>query len=142
MSNFSFGVRTACSIAIFGSILASAVAAQDNVNRSVDTYEWAEMMPGVSSTSIWGTDPNGDHAFMVRISAGIEIPRHIHTNDYHGILAQGTWIHSNAVGEEFSLKPGSYVFQVGGVGHGDRCADGDDCLVLVHRHEMTDFIPE
>ncbi len=87
-------------------------------------------------------DPNGDNALMVKISAGTTLPRHSHTGSYHGILVQGNWVHSNAKGEDFSLMPGSYVYQTGKVNHGDHCEGDVDCMILVHRHEAGDFIPE
>jgi anti-sigma factor ChrR (cupin superfamily) len=132
---------TAC-LALAGLFLTSPVLAEENINRSVDDYVWGELMPGVSSTQIWGTATSGDNAYMVRISAGTVIPRHSHTGDYHGILVQGNWVHSNAEGEDYSLMPGSYVLQKGVENHGDRCAGEVDCLVFVHRHGNNDFIPE
>jgi anti-sigma factor ChrR (cupin superfamily) len=129
-------------LAVSGLFLTAPVSAEENINRSIDDFEWREIMPGFSISSVWEEDPNGDNALMVKISAGTTLPRHSHTGGYHGILVQGNWVHSNAKGEDFSLMPGSYVYQTGKVNHGDRCEGEVDCMILVHRHEAGDFIPE
>ncbi len=132
---------TAC-LAVAVLFLTFPVSAEENINRSIDDFKWREIMPGFSVSDVWKVDPKGDNALMVKISAGTTLPRHSHTGSYHGILAQGNWVHSNAKGEDFSLMPGSYVYQIGKVNHGDRCEGEVDCLIFVHRHEAGDFIPE
>ena len=134
-------LATAC-LAVSGLFLTAPVSAEENINRSIDDFKWHELMPGLSISRIWEKDPKGDNALMVKISAGTTLPRHSHTGAYHGILVQGNWVHSNAKGEDFSLMPGSYVYQIGKVNHGDRCEGEVDCLIFVHRHEAGDFIPE
>ena len=132
---------TSC-LALAGLFLAAPVLAQENINRSIDDFEWTEVMPGLSVSAVWEEDPNGDNAFMAKISAGTALPYHSHTASYHGILVQGNWIRSNEKGEVFSLMPGSYVYQVGGMNHDDRCEGEIDCLLFIHRHAAGDFIPE
>ncbi len=132
---------TSC-LALAGLFLAAPVLAQENINRSIDDFEWNEVMPGLSVSVLWEVDPNGDNAFMAKIPAGGALPRHSHTASYHGIVVQGNWIHSNEKGEDFSLMPGSYFYQVGEIDHGDRCEGEIDCLLFVHRHAAGDFIPE
>ncbi len=132
---------TAC-LAVAGLFLTVPVSAEENINRSIDDFKWVEIMPNLSISVIWEEDPKGDNALMVKIPAGATLPRHSHTGSYHGILVQGNWVHSNAKGEDFSLMPGSYVYQIGKVNHGDRCEGEVDCLIFVHRHEAGDFIPE
>ena len=132
---------TAC-LSVAGLFLTAPVSAEENINRSIDDFKWHELMPGFSISRIWEEDPNGDNALMAKISARTTLPRHSHTGSYHGILVQGNWVHSNAKGEDFSLMPGSYVYQTGKVNHGDRCEGKVDCLIFVHRHVAGDFIPE
>ncbi len=132
---------TAC-LAVTGLFLTAPVSAEENINRSIDDFKWHDLMHGFSISIILEKDPKCDNALMFKISAVTTLPRHSHTGSYHAILVQGNWVHSNAKGEDFSLMPGSYVYQTGKENHGDRCEGEVDCLIFVHRHVAGDFIPE
>jgi hypothetical protein len=74
---------------------------------------------------------------------GFEAGMHAHASDYHGVLVQGTWIHtvegdSSAPKE---LTPGSYVFQPAWQFHNERFLGPEDCIVYIHQLGKADFIP-
>jgi quercetin dioxygenase-like cupin family protein len=80
---------------------------------------------------------------LLKMPAGFEAGMHSHTADYHGIVVEGTWVHT-AEGDTNppkELGPGGYVFQPGKQNHNDVCKGKTDCIVLVHQHGKGDFIP-
>lgn len=116
----------------------------NKLTKPIDQLEWIKGAEGLYFALAWGdwTKEDTDYGMIVKIEAGVELPRHSHTHDYHGMTIQGTWVHSYAKGDDKVLPPGSYAFQAGKENHGDRCEGTVDCLLLIHQHGPRDFFPE
>ena len=116
---------------------------QSKLTKNVDSLEWVKGAEGLYFALSWGDwTKKGDYGMIVKIEAGVELPRHSHTYDYHGMTIQGNWVHSYKKGDERLLPSGSYAFQAGKEDHGDRCEGTLDCLILIHQHGPRDFFPE
>ena len=99
----------------------------------------------VHVAAVWGDRNEGESGFLIKLPAGLKVGMHAHTGDYHGVLIAGTWVHieEDGSGQDQELSPGSYVHQPGKAWHDDWCkADGADCIILIHQHEKSDFIPK
>ena len=123
---------------------ASAHSTEPSIDtKHIDQLEWVKGADGLYFALSWGdwTKP-GDYGMIVKIEAGVVLPRHSHTYDYHGMTIQGNWVHSYEKGDERLLPSGSYAFQKGKEDHGDRCEGTQDCLILIHQHGPRDFFPE
>ena len=106
--------------------------------------EWAEIRPGspVSVITLWGDPSQGEYGRLLKLPAGFSPPTHAHSGDYHGINLAGNWRHGFDGGAERELAPGSYVFQPGTAMHNDACIGPGDCIIFLHQHEKSDFIPK
>lgn len=114
------------------------------LTKHIDKLEWIKGGEGLYFALSWGdwTQEDADYGMIVKIEAGVELPRHRHTHDYHGMTIQGNWVHSFEKGDDHVLAPGSYTFQAGKENHGDRCEGTVDCLILIHQHGPRDFFLE
>jgi len=123
-------------------MLASSALAHDNMSQSVDGLDWVQGGPGLSFALVWGDWNQNEYGMIVKIEAGVTLPRHSHTFDYHGLNVQGNWVHTFGKNKVKSTKPGDYIFQSGGENHGDRCDGAQDCLIYIHQHGPRDFFLE
>ena len=136
---------------LFGTALIAAATlgyaashAQVGMMTAANEMEWQELAPNspLKVVTLWGDSSQGESARLIKFPAGFVAPIHAHTGDYHGINLTGTWRHSFDGGEERELPPGSYVFQPGTAFHGDACVGPEDCILLLHQHVKSDFIPK
>lgn len=144
LSKRSFSATIALMLtALFINTAAAHSTAPSVDTKHIDQLEWIKGADGLYFALSWGdwTKP-GDYGMIVKIEAGVVLPRHSHTHDYHGMTIQGNWVHSYKKGDERLLPPGSYAFQEGKEDHGDRCEGTQDCLILIHQHGPRDFFPE
>lgn len=123
----------------------SASQGRRAVNTPVDSLKWEAYAPGspLQVAPLWGdrTKP-GEYAILLKMPAGLEAGRHSHTNDYHGLTIQGTWVHTNdGDSTPHELGPGGFAFQPGKQVHNDVCKGTTDCIVLIHQMGPGDFIP-
>ena len=116
------------------------------VNMPVASLKWEPAAPGSPLTvaSLWGGDrtKSSDHGILLKIPAGFEAGGHSHTAAYHAVAIQGAWIHTNDAtknGREYPV--GSYVYQPGKQVHNDICKGPGDCIVFIHQHGPSDFVP-
>lgn len=97
---------------------------QRAVNLAFKDAKWQPWGPGspLQVAQLWG-DPakGGDYGRLLKLPAGFVAGRHTHAAEYHGVLVQGTWIHTNDGAAPHELGPGSYVFQPGKQMHDDAC---------------------
>ena len=108
--------------------------------------KWEALVPGspVKMSVLWGDHKKGPFGMLLKQpGGGFEAGMHAHASDYHGVLVQGTWIHtvegdSSAPKE---LAAGSYVMQPAQQFHNDKCKGSEDCIVYLHQLGNSDFIP-
>lgn len=108
--------------------------------------KWEPMAPNVplQIVKLWGDRNKGGYSgILLKLPAGSDSGIHAHSNEYHGVLIQGTWIHTEDGSSEPAkeLGPGAYVMQPGKTMHRDVCKAGADCVVLVTMDKKADFIP-
>lgn len=126
------------------SYAAGAAKGKPAVNMPISEMAWSPLMPGapLNIAKLWGDRDKGEYAMLLKIPAGFESGMHSHTFDYHAVLVQGTWVHTNeGDANPKELTPGSYVMQPGKQMHNDQCKGTQECIVFVHQHGKGDFIP-
>jgi len=114
------------------------------VNAPLSAIKWQPYAPGnpLQIAMLWGDRSKPvDYAMYLKMPAGFEAGRHSHTNDYHGVGIQGTWVHTNDGGKPVDLGPGGHVFQPGKQVHNDACKGSTECIILIHQMGPGDFIP-
>ena len=113
-------------------------------NTPLPAIKWQPYAEGnpLQVAMLWGdrTKP-ADYAMYLKMPAGFEAGRHSHTNDYHGVAIQGTWVHTNDGGKPVELGPGGHVLQPGKQVHNDVCKGSAECIILIHQRGPGDFIP-
>ena len=129
--------------AVFLASVSLIAFAQAEEKRSLgfDAIKWEAGPPGLQFGLLWGDWNKGPYGMIVRIEAGQAAPIHRHSEDYHGVAIQGTWVHTTLDGAEHVITPGSYSFQAADENHGDRCRGPEDCLILIHMQGPRDFVP-
>ena len=121
-----------------------AAGAKKSVQMAASEEKWDAMAPGVplQISTLWGDRTKGESGILLKIPAGFDSGMHAHTADYHAVLIQGTWVHTeDGAKETKELQPGSYVMQAGKAMHSDSCKAGTDCIIFVHQHAKADYIP-
>jgi hypothetical protein len=112
--------------------------------RQASELEWAPQAPGLPQqlATLWGDRSTGAAGALIKLPGGFDSGLHAHSNDYYGVLIQGTLIHIDAQdrGAENELLPGAYVMQPGMGMHIDRCKPGAECLLFVYQNEKADII--
>ncbi|HET6282183.1 MAG TPA: DUF4437 domain-containing protein [Polyangia bacterium] len=139
----ALGVLVLAAVAAL-SYAAGAAKGKAAVNMSISEMTWTPLMPGgpLNIAKLWGDRDKGEYGMLLKIPAGFESGMHGHTLDYHAVLTQGTWVHTNE-GEDHpkELAPGSYVMQPGKQMHNDQCKGTQECITFIHQHGKGDFIP-
>jgi anti-sigma factor ChrR (cupin superfamily) len=126
------------------SYAAGAAKGKAAVNMPIGEMTWSPLMPGapLNIAKLWGDRDKGEYAMLLKLPAGFEAGMHAHTLDYHAVLVQGTWVHTNeGDANPKEMAPGSYVMQPGKQMHNDQCKGTQDCIIFVHQHGKGDFIP-
>ena len=127
-------------------VLACSASAMQGTatNTPVNAIKWQPYAPGtpLQIAVLWGdrTKPV-EYGMYLKMPAGFEAGRHAHTNAYHGVAVQGTWVHTNDGGKPVELAPGGYVYQPGKQMHNDVCKGPTECILLIHQMGPGDFIP-
>jgi len=122
-----------------------AAGAKKGSQKMVSELEWKELAPGIplQISVLWGVREKGAHGMLLKMPAGFNSGMHAHTSEYHGVVVQGTWMHSEEGQTEVKeLGPGSYAFQPGKGMHNDACKEGSECIVMIYSPGKADFIPQ
>lgn len=113
-------------------------------NTPLLSMRWVPYAPGspLQVAVLWGdrTKPV-QYAMYLKMPAGFEAGRHMHTNDYHAVSIQGRWVHSNEDDRPHQLTAGGVAFQPGKQVHNDVCRGTTDCIILLYQTGPGDFIP-
>jgi len=87
----------------------------------------------------------GDHGhpatMFIRVKAGFDSGWHIHSEDYVGVVLEGTFSEQQAGADENKLPSGSYFNEPGKKVHRNGCVSTTDCLVFVHFDKGADSTP-
>ena len=75
-----------------------------------------EMMPGVSTTVVWGNPDTGPHGVFTKFIPGFDAGVHTHTSDLRIVVIKGAYIYK-AEGKETRVGSGEFLFLPGGTKH-------------------------
>ena len=130
------------SIMSITAISTPAHADEKEVAIAADKLNWALWGKGPAQIVVlWGDPKSGEYAALLKLPPGFTPGPHGHTAAYHGVNLKGTWTHIFGSDDVRSLPPGSYVRQPGKAEHNDACAGPEECIIFVHQHGPSDFIP-
>jgi len=74
----------------------------------------------------------GPANFLMKYSAGVKAPPHIHSGDYYAIVVSGKFRHFLQSEDEYQdLTAGATWFQKGNVVHQDCCVGTEDCILNI-----------
>ena len=133
------GISTITSVV---AVSTSAIAAEKRVAVAADKLNWAQWGKGPAQIVVlWGDPKSGELAALLKLPPGFTPGPHGHTYAYHGVNLKGTWVHIFGSDDVRSLPAGSYVMQPGKDEHNDACAGPEECIIFIHQHGPSDFIP-
>jgi quercetin dioxygenase-like cupin family protein len=86
---------------------------------------------GIFVSPVYGDlQSKGPTYFLMKYSAGVKAPRHMHSGDYHAVVVSGHFLHYLERESECEvLISGSTWFQKGNVVHQDSCVGPEDCIL-------------
>ena len=120
----------------------SANAAGADVAVAADKLNWGPWGDSPAQIVVlWGDPSSGEFGALLKLPPGFTPGPHAHTEAYHGVNLQGTWVHIFGNDDVRSLPAGSYVMQPGKGFHNDACAGPEECIIFIHQHGPSDFIP-
>ncbi len=96
----------------------------------LENLNWVARGP-VHVVNLWG-DNSGESAFLLKIGPDFEGGKHIHSENYHGVTLQGTWLKTWGDGKVEKFPVGSYLMQPKNKWHGDACAGPETCIFFIH----------
>ena len=88
--------------------LATAMVGSAQTDTEVDSVAYAtaktaafkEMMPGVSSATVWGNPETGAHGAFTKFKPGYDAGMHTHTNDVTLVVLEGAYLYRDDAGEK------------------------------------------
>lgn len=88
---------------------------------------------GIFVSLLYGDlEKKGPTSFLMKYSAGVKAPPHLHTGDYYAVVVSGRFKHYlDSENECKELGPGCTWFQKGNVVHQDACIGTEDCILSV-----------
>ncbi len=95
-----------------------------------------ELMAGPA----YGNLAEGRHGTFIRMPAGFVSPVHTHTEDYLGIVIEGTGANGLPGSADVALRPGSYWFQRGEEAHVTKCLSAQGCLFFIYQPGKFDYV--
>ena len=88
---------------------------------------------GIFVSMIYGDlQTKGPTCFLMKYSAGVKAPPHVHSGDYYAVVVSGKFRHFLESENEYKvLTAGSTWFQKGNVVHQDACVGPEDCILSI-----------
>ena len=88
---------------------------------------------GIFVSLIYGDlEKKGPTNFLMKYSAGVKAPPHIHSSDYYAVVVSGSFRHFlESENESKVLTAGATWFQRGEVVHQDACVGPGDCILSI-----------
>lgn len=143
--------KIAAAIAITASALAGAaiVQAQDvhtSVSRPAPTFLFGPTgvktdVGELKASGAYGDFTKGMHGTFIKMPAHFVSPLHTHTEDYFGIVIQGTGVNTQVGQADVQLPVGSYWLQKGQEKHVTKCVSDTDCLFFIYQPGKFDYVP-
>lgn len=104
-----------------------------------DNVKWQAVGPldehgrGIFVSLLHGDlETKGPIQFLMKYSAGITAPPHVHSGDYYAVVVTGKFRHYLESESEYEiLTPGATWIQKGGIVHGDSCPGPEDCILSI-----------
>lgn len=120
----------------------------DTIVTYAKDLDWQPVGPldengkGIFVSLMYGDlETKGPTAFLMKYSAGVTAPPHIHGQDYYAVVVSGRFRHYLQDQDEYDvLTPGSTWFQKGNAVHGDTCVGDEDCILSIfwpHGFDVT-----
>jgi mannose-6-phosphate isomerase-like protein (cupin superfamily) len=100
---------------------------------------WLEMAPGSHFAPAFGDWEQGGHGKFIRVVAGLKVPFHTHSNEYHGVMISGRMTHLYEDGSVSEVGAGDYWGIRSGVPHGHECVSSEPCMMYTHSSGRYDF---
>ena len=101
----------------------------------IESATWAPVFPdqpaGPAMAVLWGDPKKGPTGFLVKFPAGSQVPRHIHSSDYRGMVISGEFSHAAGNEASVTLAPGSYWSQKARLPHVNTCSAAGPCIVYL-----------
>ena len=133
--------KMAAVMALAGLVGTTGSAQEDAMGTDLEKLNWVERGP-VRVVPLWGDD-SGESAFLLRNKPGYAGAMHTHSEDYHGVTLQGTWLKKMDDDSVKEIPTGTHVLQVKSELHIDDCAGPEDCILFIHFEGPRDvFFPE
>jgi len=96
-----------------------------------------ELMAGAA----YGNLGTGKHGTFIKMPAGFVSIPHTHTEDYFGVVLEGTAVNSPTGVKDIALPKGSYWFQKGEEEHVTKCISKTPCLFFLVQPGKFDYVP-
>jgi quercetin dioxygenase-like cupin family protein len=86
---------------------------------------------GIFVSLVYGDlQTKGPTYFLMKYSAGVKAPPHLHSGDYYAVVVSGKFRHFLESENEYKvLTAGSTWLQKGNVVHQDACVGPEDCIL-------------
>jgi quercetin dioxygenase-like cupin family protein len=81
-----------------------------------DKGTYAEMMPGVTQSVIWGDPTQGAYGAYTKFVPGFDAGMHTHTNDVWLVVLKGAYLYRDEAGDQ-RVGPGEFMRIAGGHQH-------------------------
>ncbi len=128
--------KIAAVMALAGLVGTTSFAHEDATD--LEKLNWVERGP-VRIVPLWG-GKSGESAFLLRNKPGYAGAMHTHSEDYHGVTLQGTWLKKMDDGSVKEIPVGSHILQAKKEWHHDGCAGPEDCILFIHFEGPRDVI--
>ena len=122
--------KIAAVMALAGLVGTTGSAQEDAMGTDLEKLKWVERGP-VLIVPLWGDD-SGESAFLLRNKPGYAGAMHTHSEDYHGVTLQGTWLKTLADDSVIKVPVGSHIMQPKKEWHIDHCAGPEFCVFFIN----------
>ena len=105
-------IPTALVLTVFGLFVVAATpaakkAAPKDMVVPADQMKFRQVMPGISTMTLWGDPDKGPYGALTRFAKGTKVEWHTHPHDIKAVVISGTLLYNNGSGEK-QLGPGHF----------------------------------
>lgn len=104
--------------------------------------QWREMAPGSQFAPAYGDWEKEAHGKLIRLAAGLDVPFHSHSSDYHAVMISGRMTNVYRDGRTTIIGSGDVWDMPAGVPHAHKCVSEVPCLLYTHMPAAWDYIPQ